>query len=58
MFLLIVQMIRVYYIFLIQGQDGLINELIPIIENATGQGINLYNYQKLLNPINEWYILV
>ena len=23
----------------------------PVIENATGQGINLYNYQKLLNPI-------
>ena len=22
-----------------------------VIENATGQGINLYNYQKLLNPI-------
>ena len=23
----------------------------PVIESATGQGINLYNYQKLLNPI-------
>ena len=23
----------------------------PVIENATGQGINLYAYQKLLNPI-------
>ncbi len=23
----------------------------PVIENATGQGINLYNYQKLLSPI-------
>ena len=23
----------------------------PVIENATGQGINLYNYQKLLNPL-------
>lgn len=22
----------------------------PVIENATGQGINIYNYQKLLNP--------
>ena len=22
----------------------------PVIENATGRGINLYNYQKLLNP--------
>ncbi|MDG1841661.1 MAG: serine hydrolase [Crocinitomicaceae bacterium] len=23
----------------------------PVLENATGQGVNLYNYQKLLNPI-------
>mgnify|MGYP003994305645 FL=1 len=24
----------------------------PVIENATGQGINLYAYQKLLNPLS------
>ena len=55
MFLLIVQMIRVYYIFTVRDKMGLSQCSLYSLEtsnreNATGHGINLYNYQKLLNP--------